>query len=281
MSLFSLLLAIIIFSCQEDDEDDPAKRLGIDFVTVEGGTFLMGSPDSIGYDSEHPQHSVTLSSFKIAKYEVTVEQYLQYLIDIGKVNDTFPNDSKGNRMILDAETFTSGFPQFNWGLEFKNGSWSKAESKNNYPIIWITWYGAKAFCEYYGWRLPTEAEWEYTARGGNKSKGYDYSGSNNIDSVGWYNDNSNRRTQPVGTKAPNELGLFDMTGNVTEFCNDACAPYSWDPAYTPPFSSYDGFVQRGGSWAWYDYDCRITVRDCYLRETVDIDEGFRCAADVK
>ena len=110
-------------------------------------------------------------------------------------------------------------------------------------------------------RLPTEAEWEYSARGGNRSKGYKYAGSDNLDEVGWYRDNSGRHKHPVGEKKPNELGLYDMTGNVWEWCQDWYGKYSSEAQTNPTGPQFGGSrVLRGGSrWIRAGY-CRVSYR---------------------
>jgi formylglycine-generating enzyme required for sulfatase activity len=155
-----------------------------EMVFVEGGTFMMGSED--GYDSEKPAHRVTLDSFEIGKYPVTQAQWQAVM---------------GN-----------------------NPSYCK--NRSECPVENVSWNDVQEFIQklnsitYKTYRLPTEAEWEYAARGGNKSRGYKYAGSNNIDEVAWYDKNSGRKTHPVGLKSPNELGLYDMIGNVYEWSRD-------------------------------------------------------------
>jgi len=191
----------------------------IDMVFVKGGTFKMGD-NSIGRRGGLV-HNVTISDFFISKTEVTFEQYDTFCKHTGRGK---PNDR-------------------GWG-------------RGDRPVIKVSWHDAVAYCEWMSiqtgktFRLPTEAEWEYAARGGNKSKGYIYSGSNNINTVGWYASNSNRKTHPVAQKQPNELGIYDMTGNVWEWCSDWYGEnyYSLSPKNDPKGpNSGQNRTLRGGS----------------------------------
>lgn len=198
-------------------------------VPVEGGTFTMGATneqDSDAYDDEKPTHEVTLSSFSIGKTEVT-----QALWE--SVMDSNPSKLKGA----------------------------------NKPVEYVSWYDCQKFIDKLNYitgkqfRLPTEAEWEYAARGGQKSQAYLYSGSNSLDDVAWYSDYSNSSTHDVAQKHPNELGLYDMSGNVWEWCSDWYANYS-SSAQTNPQGPYSGWdrVIRGGSWGHMARSCRSTGR---------------------
>ncbi len=227
---------------------------------------MMGSPDEEGSSNEHPQHQVMLSDFYIGKYEVTNAQYAEFLNAKG-------NQTEGGVTWLD---INGSYCQ----IEQVNGIFKAKEGKENYPVIQITWYGARAYAKWVGGRLPTEAEWEYASRGGNQSKGYKYSGSNNIDDVAWYSSNAKGlpRTQVVGTKQPNELGIYDMTGNVWEWCND-----DWHGSYTnapTDGSSWgDGLgssrVFRGGSCYYYPYHCRVAYRNGSYPNNSNSFYGFR------
>ena len=198
---------------------------GVSFtmIAVEGGTFNMGAqstnPDGANYDSdadseESPVHSVTLSDYYIGETEVTQELWQA-------VMGSNPSNFLGNQK----------------------------------PVERVSWNYCKEFIEKLNnltgknFRLPTEAEWEYAARGGNKSQGYKYSGSNNVEDVAWYEDNSNNVTHHVKTKSPNELGIYDMSGNVWEWCEDWYGNYSSEAQTNPTGpSSGPGRVLRGGSW---------------------------------
>ena len=199
-------------------------------VYVEGGTFTMGATSEQGgeyYPSERPTHQVTLSSFSISKYEVTQEKWQT-------VMGSNPSRFKGAKCPVESVSW-------NECQEF-------IQKLNNMT--------GKQF------RLPTEAEWEYAARGGNKSVGYKYSGSNNLDRIGWYRQNSEWTTHSVGQKYPNELGLFDMSGNVFEWCQDWDGDYKSNNQTNPTgYSSGPYHVFRGGSWNGEATYSRISSRN--------------------
>ena len=213
-----------------------------EIVLVRGGTFQMGSNDNV---SEKPIHNVTLSDFEIGKYPVT-QKFWQEIIGSN------PSRFKGC---------------------------------DDCPVENVSWHNVQEFLrklnqKYPGknYRLPSEAEWEYAARGGNKSKGYIYTGSNEIDEVAWYDQNGGK-THPVGNKKANELGLYDMSGNVWEWCQDAWHDnYQDAPADGSAWdnSNWHAYrVLRGGAWNSFLYYCRAANRDRFsptLRSPVN---GFR------
>ena len=154
-------------------------------------------------------------------------------------------------------------------------------------MVEVSWYGAAAYCQWKraqtgrNYRLPTEAEWEYAARGGKKSRGYQYAGSDNLDEVAWYRSNSDSKTHPVGQKKPNELGLYDMSGNVYEWCQDV-----WHDSYNGAPADGSAWLQggdqarrvlRGGSW--YSLGCRVAFRVRYYASLTGGSLGFRLAQD--
>ena len=232
--------------------------LGASMVYVEGGTFMMGATSEQGddYDSdERPVHSVTLDGFYIGKYEVTQAQWKA-------VMGTSQSD------IL-AET---GFWSYGIGYD--------------YPVYAVCWHDAVQFCEKLSrmtgkkYRLPTEAEWEYAARGGNKADGTKYAGSNTAKDVAWYGYNSSHTTNPVGQKRPNALGLYDMSGNVMEWCSDWYVDYSGSSAVNPQGpSSGSGRVQRGGCWEFPMESCRVSKRDHLTPSRRNPHEGFRVVCE--
>lgn len=205
--------------------------VSFDMIRVEGGTFMMGATskqDSYAKDNEKPVHSVTLSSFSIGETEVTQKLW--------------------NAIMNESITQIASDPY-----------WPICGSGSNYPMYYISWWDCQEFisklnnllsCQLGGmrFRLPTEAEWEYAARGGNKSRGYKYSGSNNLKDVAWYYQNSSS-TRPVKQKLANELGLYDMNGNVWEWCEDWYSDYSSSSQTNPTGPSYGANrVIRGGCW---------------------------------
>ncbi|MDR0971583.1 MAG: formylglycine-generating enzyme family protein [Bacteroidales bacterium] len=243
-----IAIAIIsIYGCSEEETttNNTKKTYEPEMVVVEGGTFIMGCTDEQGSDcrsNELPAHSVTISSFSISKYEITQSQWIEIMGDLPKYG------------IMETTYLGDNYPVMNMMLE--------------QAIDFCTRLSELTGKHY---RLPTEAEWEYAARGGNKSKGYKYSGSDNLDSVGWYIDNSYDsstdyyKIHPVGEKLPNELGIYDMSGNVMEWCSDFYGPYSEEMQIDPtgPSSSsipkYSAVV-RGGGFSDEAEECRVTFR---------------------
>ena len=274
-----LLVGVLVVSCGDDDNDEDAQTSssnqnggngssdngnggtpafdgkdkvftvnGVSFkmIAVKGGTFTMGATsEQTGADSdESPTHSVTLSDYYIGETEVTQELW-------SAVMGSNPSYFTGNMRC---------------------------------PVEEVSWDDCQTFIsrlnELTGetFRLPTEAQWEYAARGGNKSKGYTYSGSNEIDEVAWYDDNSDEMTYHVKTKAPNELGIYDMSGNVWEWCSDRHGPYS-SAAQTDPTGSATSYyrVARGGSWNNVATGCRVANRGYCAPTITDFSLGLRLA----
>ena len=203
---------------------------GVEFkmIRVEGSTFMMGSPDSDSdaYDVEKPQHRVTLSDYYIGEIPVTQALW---------------------------QAVMGGNPSYSQGV--------------NNPVECVSWNDCQEFLKKLNqqtgmtFSLPTEVQWEYAARGGNKSKGYKYAGSNSVKDVAWYTDNSGGMTHPVKGKRANELGLYDMSGNVWEWCQDWLGSYSSTPQTNPigPATG-SGRVLRGGDWSDSARDCRVAKR---------------------
>ena len=205
------------------------KGVTFTMVAVEGGTFMMGATSEQGSDAHYgakPVHQVTLSSYYIGQTEVTQALWKAVM---GKNPSRFKGDNKPVEQV----------------------SWDDCQEF----VIKLNQLTGKRF------RLPTEAEWEYACRGGKKSRGYKYSGSNTIDDVAWYTSNSKRKTHPVATKSPNELGIYDMSGNVYEWCQDWYCDYS-SAAQTNPTGASSGSyrVFRGGSWNYSAKYCRSSIR---------------------
>ncbi len=221
--------ANICFKVEVNSGKFTVNGVSFEMVRVEGGTFRMGATseqkDEASY-VEKPVHSVTLSSYYIGKTEVTQALWQA-------VMGSNPSGFKGADL----------------------------------PVECVSWDDCQEFIQKLNsltgrnFRLPTEAEWEFACRGGNNSRGYKYSGSNDIDNVAWFDGNSGDQTHPVGTKAPNELGIYDMSGNVWEWCSDWYANYTSYSQTDPkgPLSGSDR-VCRGGSWRYNAGRCRSSYR---------------------
>jgi formylglycine-generating enzyme required for sulfatase activity len=153
---------------------------------------------------------------------------------------------------------------------------------DKHPMVKVNYNDAVAYCNWLGeefggdWRLPTEAQWEFAARGGNNSKGYTYSGGNDLDEVAWYADNAGGKTQSVGRKKPNELGIYDMSGNVWEWCKDWYGDYSSSAQNNPKGPASGSYrVLRGGSWGNAASYCRVAHRGYGSPAGRGVGNGFR------
>jgi len=208
----------------------------------------MGCSDDECWDDELPQHQVTLSDFKIAKYPVTQQQWVTIMgtnIWGQLYDDNFPAEHVviwEDKSFLNAQDFIDKL--------------NVITGKN--------------------YRLPTEAEWEYAARGGSKSKGYKYSGCDDINDVAWYIDNNEKKPHPVGTKKPNELGIYDMSGSVFEWCSDLFGDYTAEPQINPQGTA-SGLchVLRGGAYDTKKQLCRVSTRFYYCPNERYFIMGFR------
>jgi formylglycine-generating enzyme required for sulfatase activity len=248
-------------------DDGSSPPLPENFVLVEGGTFNNGTSD------------VTISSFGIDKYELTQAGYLA-------VMGTNPSNFTGTNRPVECVSWFDAIEYCNRrsmqeGLNPCYSYGTFGTDPDAWPSGWNTSDGnhTNVSCDWTanGYRLPTEMEWMFAARGGNQSHNYTYSGSNDINAVGWYRNNSGSTTHTVGTKAANELGIFDMTGNVWEWVWDIYGDYPGD-AQTDPHGATSGSnrVYRGGSWGSSAIHCTVSNRDNHNAPYTNYYIGFRC-----
>ncbi|KAA9037773.1 SUMF1/EgtB/PvdO family nonheme iron enzyme [Ginsengibacter hankyongi] len=206
-----------------------------------------------GGEMKYHHVNVIVSSFEISKYEITNKQYAGFL----------------NEKNIGPQGILGGIKLINVGsnelqVEYKNEKWMPKPGYENYPMVMVNYYGAVDFCNWIGGKLPTEIEWTYAAKGGTKSKNYTYAGGNIFDEVGWYKDNSEQHSHPVGEKKPNELGIYDMSGNAWEWClNDT-------------LKLATGFcVHMGGSWYATEQPGRIDAHYGNVPTHFSNSVGFR------
>jgi len=269
---FLYIIVLLAFSCSKTNNNSH-----LDWVFVEGGVTQNGmnepmiSPggDTI-YGYSTPEHKVKLNDFFISKYEITVRQYREYCNKIKKNMPDPPAISAYGKPI--------------------NYTW-----KDEYPML-VTWEEANAYADWIGGRLPTEAEWEYAAKGGQKSHGYAYSGGDTAQVVGWVRENADSTFRPIGLLKSNELGLYDMTGNLNEWVSDW-----WDPGYDYLSGPYDNpkgpkhgkmKISKGGNWYYGASNdqtgepLKYTIHRPEVRYQSPINErtfgfGFRVVKDVE
>jgi formylglycine-generating enzyme len=269
---------------------------GITFVSIPGGTFQIG--DEVGDLPSHcrPVHAVILSGFKMSAYEITNSQYAKYLNEaLGsgdiEIKDGIVWGKTGDCVgtVYLGIGNSHGSNNKCW-ITYSNNTFNVSAGKENWPVVFVTWCGAKAFAEYYGFDLPREAEWEYVCRGGKQYK-YGTDDGTISDSKANYHG-----TNPVdvGSYPANPYGLYDMSGNVWEWCNDWLGYYSKESASNPTGDYFDKLheenksapnpnddligldrVIRGGSWYYVDNSCRSALRgyDYPYKRLQDV--GFR------
>ena len=252
-------------------------------VPIPTGEFLMGSPSGVGISDEHPRHIVYLDEFYISKYEVTNKEYAEFLNDYGK-----DSDDNGNMMIYDSEKQFSG--KYNWGLNKKNNIWQPVIGCEKHPVIYVTWYGAVQYCKWLSgktglnFRLPTEAEWEYACRAGNNAKWSFGDEESLLKDHAWYDNNSGLKVHPVGKKTPNTYDIYDMHGNVWEWCSDWYGEnyYSSLQSHNPKGPSSGSYrVSRGGSRRRPADSLRSAFRFCSPADFSGDFLGFRTVMTFK
>lgn len=289
MKNYSLLFAVIVCiifacACRNEEKTDGANHemnlCNTEFVFVEGGTFTMGCTEEQSndcYNDEKPAHEETVKDFYIGKYEVTVEQFAKFIEETGYKTDAEKSDSS----LICADGMKSYKKGVNWRFNSQGTLYDKQEY--DHPVAHVSWNDAKEYCKWFSEksgnevRLPTETEWEYAARGGNLSRGTKYSGSNVITEVAWYDANSDYATQPVGKKKANELGIFDMSGNVYEWCSTWYSNFGSEASDVNDEIENKYIVVRGGSSFLNEKFSRVSYRYSRTPSTCGGPYGFRLA----
>jgi formylglycine-generating enzyme required for sulfatase activity len=290
------ILLMIVFFCSIPLYVESGENM----VFIKGGCYQMGDtfgdaekndePVHKGWKGGHqhhhlgvnekPVHEVCVDDFYMAKYEVTVSEFREFVADIGYKTDAENGDG------------CFGWSGKKWEKD-KNRNWRNPgfPQDDSHPVSCVSWDDAVVYIEWLSdktgkrYRLPTEAEWEYTARSGGKKE--KWAGTNNesgLSDYAWYNNNSNGKTHPVGQKKPNGFGLYDMTGNVWEWVQDWYGEnyYSSSPKNNPqgPTSGFQ-HIHRGGSWYYSSHQARVTSRHPYTSDYRCYSLGIRLAASVK
>ncbi|MDO4763745.1 MAG: SUMF1/EgtB/PvdO family nonheme iron enzyme, partial [Flavobacteriaceae bacterium] len=237
----------------------PRGIANIQTIEVKGGKFQMGGGTDV------PIHNVTLDDFSISKYEITNEEYAKFLN--AKATDGQMGKTDEIRWYVGDD------------IQHKDGKWIVLEAdKKNHPVTNVTWFGADEFAKWAGGALPTEAQWEYAARGGQKSKNTKFAGGENIDEIAWHNGNSGGKTHQVGTKNPNELGIYDMSGNAVEWVADRFSRYT-SRDKTNPTGPEAGKIRviRGGGYDSGETGLTVYVRFSHPEDRTEARTGFRVA----
>ncbi len=272
--------SVTLKSAVGPDGSDLHDLGGLTFATIPGGTFQMGDEDGDLWDYCRPVHTVTVSAFDMSVYEVTNAQFAMYLTEALASGDITADSSgvtgktgewSGNQYInLSGSHDTSN----RCWISYSDGIFSVEKGKENWPVVYVTWYGAKAFAKYCGFDLPTEAQWEYACRGGKHYRYGTDDGAINSTTVN-YNVNVGHPTEAEHYPS-NPYVLFDMSGNVWEWCADWYGSYTSDSAQDPTGAQTGSArVRRGGSWNYNPSSCRSACRSYGYPDDNRQDTGFR------
>lgn len=288
ISLMMIVLAgMFIISCSDDSSTEPDNNdppVPGEMVSVAGGTFTTTDP------SKQTSVTLTVSDFSIGKYEVTQKEWEDVMgsnpADYDPTNNAGVADDNpvfhvswfdilvfcNKKSALDELT-----PCYTINVSTNPADWGAIPEYSSDPTF-NAWNAVECDWNATGYRLPTEAEWEFAARGGvNWADAYTYSGSNTIGDVAWYNDNSDSELHSIGTRLPNQLGIYDMTGNLYEYCWDWYAPYADDSTDPVGPSTGDMRIVRGGSWMSIPANCVVNGRYREYPNTRYDYNGFRVA----
>jgi formylglycine-generating enzyme required for sulfatase activity len=236
-------------------------------LKVEGGSFVLGCNAKIDQECDKTEQKnivINLGTYRISKFEITYKQFKKFIDETGYKTES---ESAGQ--------------SYTWKNKC-DGSLIKTKEEENFPVIYVSWNDATAYCEWlskktnYKYRLPSESEWEFAARGGVKSQQKKFSGDNDINGIAVFKDNSYGITKIVGSFKSNELGIYDMTGNVWEWVQD-----NWSDAYGDTPASSSEKVCRGGSFKSAARACRVTNRSWQTLNVCKPDIGFRIVREEK
>ncbi len=273
LCLYFLILALllVLVGCPELF-DKPTDDQPQGFVLVQGGTFWMGDEHEDLHHWFRPAHKVTLTyNFWMGEYLVTFAEYDAFITDTGRPEPDDEGWGRGRRPAINV-SWWDAIAYCNW-LSDNEGLPEAYDDEGNF----LDGYGEITDdpSEVVGYRLPTEAEWEYAARGGKNSPPYKYSGSDTVELVAWYEGNSGGHTRPVGLQRSNAFGIFDMSGNVYEWCSDGWYDYVDEPKTNPYVRNGSFRMLRGGCWNSDETSVRVAARIFDTPDKAYNNGGFR------